>query len=62
MINLICQTNKCKRYIICNNWVSFLDKLTILLFHPASNLIRCIGVGSFDQIVQNEREERGISF
>lgn len=35
MISLICQTNKRKRYIICNNWVSFLDKLTILLFHPA---------------------------
>lgn len=35
MINLICLTNKCKKYIICNNWVCFFDKLTISLFHPA---------------------------
>lgn len=29
MINLICQTNKCKKYIVCNNWICFFDKLTI---------------------------------
>lgn len=34
MINLICLTNKYGKYVICNNWVRFLYKLTIVLFYP----------------------------
>lgn len=34
MINLIRLTNKYGKYVICNNWVCFLYKLTIVLFYP----------------------------